>query len=196
MPILTMMMSPRFRWIARWAALTALGVASAWNVSGQAADNVPAITAPLGFNLIELGLDIDVVKTELQADSNFLFRGDPDVSMLSQPNESIIETEGAIFVDRAYFQFHERKLYTIILELNPTRLDHFTMYTTLVERFGEPSFLDPSEVVWEFDDTRVSLEHPLRVKYIDIRVLDTLSEAERRIESLRRLSRDGFLDQF
>lgn len=196
MPILTMMTTRHFRWIPRWAALAALGVASASNVSGQAAETVPAITAPSGFNLIKLGLDIDVVKKALQADSNFLFRGDPDVSMLSQPNESIIETEGAIFVDRAYFQFHERKLYTIILELNPTRLDHFTLYTTLVDRFGEPSFLDPSEVVWEFDETRVSLERPLRVKYIDIRVLETLSAAERRIESLDRLSRDGFLDQF
>ena len=154
------------------------------------------IRPPTGFNLIDLGLDIDEVKDALEADSNFLFRGDPDVSMLARPYEALIETEGMTFVARAYFQFHERKLYTIILELNADRMDHFTMYTTFVDRYGDPDYLDPNEVIWDFGEIRLSLERPLRIKYVDVPVFEDILASERQVESLNRVSRDGFLDQF
>ena len=154
------------------------------------------IRPPTGFNLIELGLDIDEVKGVLKADSNFLFRGDPDVSMLARPNEALIETDGSSFVSRAFFQFHERRLYTIIIELDAERMDHFTMYTTFVERYGDPDYLDPNEVVWDFGDIRLSLERPLRIKYVDVPVFEGILASQRQLESLGRVSRDGFLDQF
>ena len=100
-------------------------------------------SAPAGFAEIEMGMGLERVKELLKGDSQFNFRGDPDVSLLASPNESLIETEGTSFIDRAYFQFHQGKLYTIILSLDPERIDHYTMYSTLVERYGEPSSLDP-----------------------------------------------------
>ena len=154
------------------------------------------IKPPTGFNLIELGLDLDEVKEVLEADSNFFFRGDPDVSMLARPNEALIETEGTTFVSRAFFQFHERNLYIIILELDADRMDHFTMYATFLERYGDPDYLDPNEVVWDFGEVRLSLERPLRIKYVDVPVFESILASERQVESLRRVSRDGFLDQF
>jgi hypothetical protein len=156
----------------------------------------PAVDPPTGFGSVELGLEIEEVKRRLEADSNFLFRGDPDVSMLASPNESLIETKGSTYIARGYFQFHERKLYTIILELDRSRIDHYAMYTTFVERYGEPDSLDPTESVWEFDGIRLSLERPLRVKYIDTAVFDRIIEEQNRLESLQILSRDRFLDQF
>lgn len=152
--------------------------------------------APTGFNLIDLGQDIDSVKAALEADSNFLFRGDPDVSMLARPNEALIETSGLSYVSRAYFQFHERRLYTIILELDRERIDHFTMYTTFVGRYGDPDYLDPDEMVWDFGEVRLSLERPLRVKYVDVTAFDEILESGRREEALETMKRQRFLDQF
>ena len=116
--------------------------------------------------------------------------------MLASPNESLIETQGLSYIDRAYFQFHEGKLYTIILALDPERIDHYTMYTTLVDRYGEPTSLDPTEAVWEFAFIRMALERPLSVKYVDTAVFGSILRENAKAESLNSLSRDRFLDQF
>ena len=155
-----------------------------------------ALRAPLGFAGIEMGMELDLVKEQLMRDSQFRFRGDPDVSMLTRRSESLIETEGISFIKRAYFQFYEGRLFTIILALNPDKLDHYTMYTLLVERYGEPVSLDPTQAVWEFDAVRMVLERPLSVKYIDSVVFDEILKKNAQTESLNALSRERFLDQF
>ncbi len=166
--------------------------------SGDAAGDPPekSIEPPNGFNELILGLELEEIKQRLQADSNFAFRGDPDVSMLSAPNETLIETTGTTFIERAYFQFTESRLYSIILELDQTRLDHYTMYTQLVGSYGEPDSLDPSEAVWDFESVRLSLERPLSVKYLDSEAFERIIGAKRKAESLNKINRDRFLDQF
>ena len=154
------------------------------------------IEVPRGFQTLDLGMGLAEVKEALKADTNFNFRGDPDVTMLNNPNDSLIETEGFSFVDRAFFQFHEQKLYTIIIMLNPEEIDHFTMYTRLTDKYGEPSSLSPSEVVWDFDAIRLSLERPLAVKYVDKQVFESLLEAGDKAESFNEINKDNFLDQF
>lgn len=153
-------------------------------------------TTPTGFGDIELGLTLETVKDRLLADTNFRYRGDPDVSMLNSPVETLIETEGNAFVDRGLFQFREGKLYTITILVDRSRMDHYTLYTTFVERYGEPTTLSPNEVVWEFDGIRFSLERPLTVKYIDSRVFADILRESRKAESIDQLNREFFLDQF
>ena len=154
------------------------------------------VRAPRGFAEIEMGMELGRVKELLKQDPQFNFRGDPDVSLLASPNESLIETEGISFIDRAYFQFYQGKLYTIILALDPERIDHYTMYTTLVDRYGDPTTLDPSEVVWEFDVIRMALERPLSVKYVDTAAFDDILRENAKLESLNAFNRNQFLEQF
>jgi hypothetical protein len=151
---------------------------------------------PDGFAGIVLGMSLQDVKAELARDPQFGYRGDPDVSLLARPNETLIETKGTTFIDRAYFQFYQGSLYTIILSLREDRLDHYTMYTTMVSRYGEPDTLDPSEAIWEFEGIRMSLERPLSVKYIDTLAFAEILRQNARTESLNALSRERFLDQF
>jgi len=75
-------------------------------------------------------------------------------------------------------------------------MDFYTMYTTMTERYGEPVRLDPSHVVWEDEFTRISLERPLTIKYLDIESFDTLRQAGEIEQSLRTLSRESFLEEF
>lgn len=151
---------------------------------------------PDSFREIRLGMTLDEVKNALEKDPYFNYRGPPDVSMLASPDENLIETTGYSFISRAFFQFYEKKLYIMILMLNPSEISYYSMYTTLTAKYGPSSSLSPEEVVWESPQYRLSLERPLSVKYIDRTVFDRLKEAGKMKQSERSISRDQFLNQF
>ena len=174
------------------AAFTLLWVTSAW---GQNGPELPR-ELPRGFRSIELGLPVEEVQRLLVEDMNFNYRGDPDVSLLPATGNQIIEVSGYTFIERAWFQFQEGSLFSITLRLNPSVLDHYGMYTTLVERYGEPDLLSPRIMLWQSDAVRMSLERPLTVKYIDRVVFEQLLEEGRIQESVREMSRRQFIEQF
>jgi hypothetical protein len=151
---------------------------------------------PTGFRALELGALIEEVKSNLEADTNFAYRGDPDVSFLPQDRRTLIETEGRRFIERAFFQFHERRLYTITILLNRNELDFYTMYTAFTEKYGEPTSLSPTEVVWLSDDVRFSLAKPLTVKYVDRPVFESRNQQRELAESMEQFAREQFVDQF
>ncbi|TVQ27087.1 MAG: hypothetical protein EA382_04375 [Spirochaetaceae bacterium] len=157
---------------------------------------LPAQTDGLqrGFSSLELGMDIDTVKELLRNDAQFAYRGDADVSFLPSTRLPIIETAGVAFVERAIFQFRDERLFVISLLLNRRRLDHYSVFTALVARYGEPVDLDPSAAVWDDGTTRISLERPLTVKYIDRVALDAMIEGGRAAEALDAMTRELFLD--
>ena len=78
-----------------------------------------------------------------------------------------------------------------MLDLDPKRLDWYTMYTTLSARYGEADSVSPAGAVWSSGEVRLSLERPLTVKYIDRPVFERLQEKGRAQESLKDLSRDA-----
>lgn len=149
---------------------------------------------PRGFDTIELGRSREDVQELLESSSYFRYRGDPDVSLLPVGNRSVIETEGRSFIDRAFFQFSAEALYIIILQLNQTRMDHYSVYQTLTEKYGEPLRVSPREIVWQWEEVTLSLERPLTVKYVDRPVFEELRGQARAEQSLRELSRDQFLE--
>ena len=151
---------------------------------------------PTGFGQIRLGMEMETVKERLKRDSNFNFRGDPDVSMLREPNNALIQCRGYDFIERAAFQFVEDGLYTITLILNRELLGFYTMFSDLQEKYGRPDKVTPNKMQWESDAVLLTLERPLRVKYLRREVLDTLREESRRAKSLEEISRDKFLEQF
>ncbi|MFW6293844.1 MAG: hypothetical protein ACOC7V_16185 [Spirochaetota bacterium] len=167
--------------------------AIAQDVGAQDADDVEALQR--GFSLLELGMSIDAAKAALLEDPSFRYRGEPDVQFLPTTEIPIIETEGRAFVDRGIFQFHEESLYIISVVLDRARLDYFSVYESLVDQYGEPDRLDPGQAVWESAATRISLERPLTVKYIDSDVLSSIIEAGEIEEALDRITRDRFLEQ-
>ena len=151
---------------------------------------------PDGFRGILLGMDLQRVKERLLEDPYYDYRGDPDVSFLPQTQESLIECRGFSYIDRAYFQFHEKKLYIIIILINQEKIDHYSLFSTLFEKYGEFGSLSPEKVVWESGVTLFSLERPLSVKYIDKQVFNAIKEAGASEESFREITREQFLEQF
>ena len=87
---------------------------------------------PVSFHDIGLGMAIDEVKEILKNDSSFAYRGDRDVSLLNKKNRSLIEANGVHFVKRGSFQFYDEKLYSIIIQMNPDKIDYYSIYSSLV----------------------------------------------------------------
>lgn len=201
---------------ARTWTILALTLAAALPVLGQAAPAAPAAAAPgpaptspaaaptsagssglpRGFRGVELGMSLAEVETVLKSDELFLYRGGPDVTLLPRPDEKLLEVQGLSFVKRAFFQFHEDKLFSAIYVLNPEKMDHYSVFTRLSERYGKPGSLSPRESVWSDGSVSVSLERPLTVKYLDLATLEKLKQGGQARQSWEDLSRQDFLEGF
>ena len=149
---------------------------------------------PRKYRTMQLGMNIDDVKKALANDSIFGYRGERDVSLLPSPNRVLIETSGLSFLDRSWFQFYEDKLYTMIFKLDEDRVDFYSMFKTLNEKYGEPTSLSPDKVVWKDDSITLCLERPLTIKYIDTKVFKEIQDKAGIEKNKEEVTRQGFLD--
>ncbi|MDR1249228.1 MAG: hypothetical protein LBK63_07995 [Treponema sp.] len=123
---------------------------------------------PRSFRGIFLGIDLNALKEAIRKDGIFYFREDRDVSFLpSDQEQTLVETQGFSFVRRAFFQLRYGEVFIMSFTLDTSLVDHYSVFTAFLNRYGEPSSLSPKEAVWETDETRVSIERPLTIKYID-----------------------------
>jgi hypothetical protein len=151
---------------------------------------------PRSFRSISLGMGLDELKEALSGDSYFYFRGDRDVSLLPNRNETLIDTTGFSFIRRAYFQLKDGAVFIMAFNLDPRLVDHYSVFTSFVKKYGEPESLDPKQAVWISSRTRVSIERPLTVKYIDLGVFNELVNESEVRESSEVYLRQEFLDSF
>jgi hypothetical protein len=151
---------------------------------------------PRQFREIVLGMGLDELKTVLLNDDLFNFRGDRDVSFIPIREESLVETTGSTFIRRAFFQLRDGTLFIMAFTLNTDMMDHYSVFTDLVAKYGQPTYLDPKEAVWETDETRIAVERPLTVKYIDKKVFDDIINEASVVDSRRVQQRQDFLDEF
>jgi len=184
------MSAPRFRLFSMMLLLSLFlpGISAAQEQGA-------GVEPPRGFRSIELGMQLEQVKQLLLADPLYDYRGDPDISLLPQPPQTLIETTGSSFVQRAYFQFDQDRLFIMILAMDPERFDYYTLFSTLSEKYGQPESLNPTEAVWRFEGLRLSLERPLSVKYIDSVVFERLKQEGQVQEDLWEISKENFLEQ-
>jgi len=151
---------------------------------------------PRQFRGLFLEQTLDDLKTALAQDGLFRFRGDRDVSFLPISEQTLIETTGLSYIRRAYFQLTDGAVFIMSFSLDTRLMDHYSVYTSFVKKYGEPAVLNPGEAVWETDETRVSIERPLTVKYIDKMVFDRLIEESRTRERQELFNREEFLADF
>jgi hypothetical protein len=172
-----------------WAQDAAAGAASAQEQEEE-------VTLPSKFREITLGMSLDDLKAVLEEDKLFNFRGDRDVSFLPAREESLVETSGSSFIRRAFFQLRDGALFIMAFTLNTNMMDHYSVFTDLVTKYGPPTYLDPKEAVWENEELRVSIERPLTVKYIDKKVFNDIINEASLVESRRVQQRQEFLNEF
>ncbi len=148
------------------------------------------------FRGIELGMSLDKVKQILSQDPYFNYTGDADVFILPEKQQHLIECSGNSFVKQAYFQFHENRLYIMIIELNENKIDFYTLFTTLYKKYGEYRTFSPENVIWEKQNVELSLERPVVVKYVDSSVFNTLKEQGKMAQQSASKSLKDFMNEF
>jgi len=141
-------------------------------------------------------MELQALKDALASDDLFRFRGDRDVSLLPQGEQILIETTGLSYIRRAFFQIVGGKLFNMAFTLDTGLVDHYSVFTEFTAKYGEPDDLNPREAVWSSGSTRVSIERPLTVKYLDMAVFGELQNQSQVKASKEALLRKEFLDGF
>ncbi|MDR2521678.1 MAG: hypothetical protein LBC72_03885 [Spirochaetaceae bacterium] len=189
-------------------------VAAAFRAAAQEAPPAQTAALPRTFRGMSLGMDIDALKTALTQDTSLAFRGDSDVSLLPLRRQLVIDTEGYGFIKRAFFQVEDTSapgapspaespsaastggVFIMAFVLNTAKIDHYSVFTSFMEKYGEPVVLNPRMAIWEDGATRVFIERPLTVKYIDKAVFEKIAESAKARESAGTVLREQFLDEF
>ncbi len=187
----TVLFTPRVLPLSIWIFIVVAPVFAQTTEGGSIADQLSR-----GFRDIQLGMEFDAAEEAIAGDPAFDFRGRPDVSITLSDGEPTIDTNGRSFVRRGVFSFHRERLFTFSLYLSTQRLDYLQLYNQLRSRYGEPDDLDPRRAVWEDDATRITLERPLTVTFLDRVVFEERRDANRRDEALEDIARDEFLELF
>jgi hypothetical protein len=153
---------------------------------------------PRSFGNVSIGMDIESVKQELLRDKRFGYRGERDVSLLAGENNKLIETDAARYspypyLDRCWFQFVDDKLYVMSINLNQEKLDHYSVFNSLCEKYGAPTTLNPEKAEWVSESMIVDLERPLCLKYTDKTVFDKIQAESGVEETVAEQNREQFL---
>ena len=155
---------------------------------------------PNGFANIQLGMTVEETKDELIKNSDFGYKGDRDVSLVPDKQKVLIETNaqnglGSKFLTTCYFQFYEDKLYIITINMNKEKIDHYSIFKTLTEKYGEPKSVTPQKSVWKNDEITMTLEKPLTLKYINNKIQDQMQQYSTIQKSAEEMTQQMFLDQ-
>lgn len=155
---------------------------------------------PNGYRNITLGMSLDETKDALLKNAEFGYHGDRDVSLLPGANKVLIETDatsgiGSPFLQRCWFQFSQDQLYIITINVNLDKMDYYSIFTTLCNKYGNPTKLSPEGAWWKNDTVTMSLEKPLTLKYIDNQIFDDLKQYSNIEKSGVEKTRQMFLDE-
>ncbi len=152
---------------------------------------------PRGYLDYQFGQSFDEVNALLTKDTAFYFRPEMDVSFLDTPVRRIVSTPGLSIVSQGIFQFSENDaLYSITINVNPDRVDFYSLFNTLRTKYGEPKTYSPAGAEWNNDTTIVKLEYPLTVKYLDKVIMDSMAEEEVKQNVTQQQSTENFLQNF
>ncbi|MDR0524251.1 MAG: hypothetical protein LBG90_00075 [Spirochaetaceae bacterium] len=151
---------------------------------------------PRTYREFALGMSLENLKEALKKDDLFHFRGDRDVSFLPAKEQNLVETTGLSFIKRAFFQLQSDHMFVMAFTLNTALIDYYSVFTAFVKKYGEPKILDPKQAVWETGETRVAIERPLTIKYLDMTVFNELNNTSQAAESQELRMREDFLHEF
>ena len=73
-------------------------------------------------------------------------------------------------------------------------MDHYSVFTELCKKYGNPKSVSPEKSVWENDSVTMSLERPLTLKYVDKKTFNELQGNSRVGPSATEMTREMFLE--
>jgi len=155
---------------------------------------------PHGYKNISLGMSLQETKENLVKNSEFGYHGDRDVSLVPGTSKVLIETDAIAghsysFLTRCWFQFFDDELFIITLNIDTEKMDYYSVFTKLSEKYGNPTEFNPKSATWKNDEVTMILEKPLSLKYIDNSIFDKTQNYSNIQKSPTEITKEMFLDE-
>ena len=155
---------------------------------------------PNGYKKYSFGMSMDEVKDAIKEDSLLKNVREEVLSVRIQPDKQILTVYGdrrnGGYVEKAYFQFNEDKLFYIYLPLSEKKVEYYSLLKSMTDKYGNATNLEPKKASWENDSVRIQIEKPCILKYTDIKTWDSLSSTEAEMEARKeeKIEREKFLE--
>ena len=86
------------------------------------------------------------------------------------------------------------KVYIVTVNLKQSKMDHYSVFSTLMNKYGKPDYLNPEKSEWNDDKIIMTLERPLTLKYVDKLVFEKIQSESMVKKSAEEESRQEFLN--
>jgi hypothetical protein len=155
---------------------------------------------PSGYKKYLFGMSMDEVKETIKDDSLLKNVREEVLSVGIEPDKEILTVYGdrrnGGYVEKAYFQFNEDKLFYIYLELSQKKVGYYSLLKSMTDKYGNATNLEPKKASWENDSVRIQIEKPCVLKYVDVKTWDSLSsmEADMEARKIEKIEREKFLE--
>jgi len=141
----------------------------------------PAVTETdiAGYKNIRLGASREDAINAILSDYTMILprkymTGKADIT--AEESETFLALEENRFYRSGYFLFKNDALYSITVNFQPNQVDFLELLSALNSKYGKGAFLDADTVAWQNGDTRIILERPSIVKYINVNEIITASD--------------------
>jgi hypothetical protein len=147
-----------------------------------------------GFGGIILGMNKDQVKKILENSKDFNMKKEEILSMRLEPDTDIISTEGAGFINFAYFHFYKEELYQIFFLINEEKIGYYYLLKRLTNRFGPPKNFSPKKALWSNSKVQIVIEKPCSIKYILLPAWNDIIKKDQTSDTVLEQQREKFVD--
>jgi len=107
------------------------------------------------FGSIQLGDTRDEVIEKIITSDNFLILDEEsNFGALDMPRSNVVKARGMPYTPHVYFQFHEGRLFEIMIQYDPTYFSYADVYKRLRLKYGPCSEQLPQKATWQnYDST-------------------------------------------
>lgn len=145
-----------------------------------------------------ISMSVEECREALRMDGYFFYTDHEQPSLMRPSNEILIDSPGRSFIKRGWFQFQDDRLIVMTFQLNQDKLDYYSIFRQLKEKYGDPLELSPQMALWRNEESgeEMLLSRPLEMKYRDGNYFRQLQEARRVDETVEETLRENFIQEF
>ncbi len=132
-----------------------------------------------GYRGVTLAMKINKVREILKKDRLLEIDIKTDFGDLDEEPYHILKARNVPYIKSVYYQFGTTKsikqqLFAIIIHFNDKYNDFYSLFKKMRKKYGEPSLFNPNMATWQNKTTKIILNSPATIKYIDINLYRTM----------------------
>lgn len=126
-----------------------------------------------GYRGVELSMQMDKVSEILRRDRLLEVDIRTDFGDLDEEPYHVIKARNVPYITSVYYQFGttqsvKKQLFAIVIHFNSRYNDFHSILNKMKKKYRDPELLTPNTAVWSDGKTKIIVNAPSTVKYIDI----------------------------